>query len=214
MGVTLYSPVSGKDIGTKNGPDTESAESNDFGEPVQDKAEESGRFNLADFHANENGEITSCPMGNAASTRRNKAGTGHRASFDRAGCVACEKRGSCPVKVGKNKASIGYTKKTLRLAVRRAAQESREFKNKYRKRSGIEATNSQLAAKFKIKRLRVRGLKKVDAIIRLRVLGLNIWRAVRYKGRLRAVSGDKFINILNKIFILININKSPLLKGN
>jgi hypothetical protein len=158
MGVTLYSPVTGKDIGTKNGPDSESDaletvytdESNDSEKSVEDKAEAPGRFSLADFPANENGEITSCPMGGTASTKRNRAGTGFRANFDHAGRMDRGKRGSCPVKVGKNKASIGYTKKTLRLAVRQAARESGEFKNKYRKRSGIEATNSQLAVKFKI----------------------------------------------------------------
>jgi hypothetical protein len=70
MGVKLCSPVSGKYIGTKNRPYSnfdamERAQTNDFKKSVEDNAEAPERLSLADFPANENGEITSSPMGEA-----------------------------------------------------------------------------------------------------------------------------------------------------
>ncbi|MDR2198196.1 MAG: hypothetical protein LBR53_01840 [Deltaproteobacteria bacterium] len=63
MGVKPRSPVSGEDVGTKNGPGShpdaletvQSIESNESGEPAGDKAEAPGRFSPADFPVNENG---------------------------------------------------------------------------------------------------------------------------------------------------------------
>jgi IS5 family transposase len=50
----------------------------------------------------------------------------------------------------------------------------------YRKRSGVEATNSVLARKFGIKHLRLRGLQKVSSVSAFKALALNIWRTAAY----------------------------------
>ena len=69
--------------------------------------------------------------------------------------------------------------KQLRLAQRRVAEESDEFREKYRWRSGIEALNAKLKRMMKIGRLRVRGLARVRLAVTLKALGWNIFQAAR-----------------------------------
>jgi hypothetical protein len=64
------------------------------------------------------------------------------------------------------------------IAKRRAYEKTEEFKDRYWRLSGIEATNSTLARKLGIKRLRVRGFKAVNAKVISKALGLNIRRVV------------------------------------
>jgi len=59
------------------------------------------------------------------------------------------------------------------------AEESEELREKYRRRSGIEATNAQLKRVLKIGRLRVRRLTRVRHAVTLKALGWNIRQAVR-----------------------------------
>ncbi|MDR2339599.1 MAG: transposase [Deltaproteobacteria bacterium] len=234
MGAELVSPVSGKNIGTKNNTnnndsnndtknganndtnnDTKNDANNDTNSDTKNDTNDEGMaaadvgsgtadergveaadggdasdrpLTLADFKTDADDRITACPLGWKAETRENEAGTGYRAYFDREACNACPKKGKCPVKVGKFKASMGYTSKMLRVSIRRAEQETKEFKDTYRMRSGIEATNSELNSKFGIKHLRYRRLKKVSAAVLLKAICLNISRVVRYRSRKRMAS--------------------------
>jgi hypothetical protein len=202
QGVELISPVPGKKTNEKNTSTMESVKDNDETEissvePNQTiasedtveteefegserSAESSKCFSLADFATDAEGKITNCPMGHSASTNENKKGTGFNSNFDLEKCKACPCRDGCPVRIGKRKASIGYKEKDIRIADRRKEQEQPEFKKKYRKRSGIEATNSVLARKFGIKRLRVRGAKARDLATCFKALALNIWRTASF----------------------------------
>jgi hypothetical protein len=54
---------------------------------------------------------------------------------------------------------------------------SPEFKDKYRWRSGIEATFSEMDKKTGVKRLRVRGLSAVSYCARLKAIAVNLFRA-------------------------------------
>jgi hypothetical protein len=142
--------------------------------------EPSKRLSLADFEKDEKGRIISCPMGEKASTCKNKAGTGYCSTFNLEKCKACPMQGQCPVRVGKRKASIHYTEKDIRIAGRRREHETPEFKKLYRKRSGIEATNSVLARKYHIKNLRVRGKKAIGLTVTCKALALNITRTAAF----------------------------------
>jgi len=62
----------------------------------------------------------------------------------------------------------------MRIANRRAMEYFLEFKDKYRWRSGIEATFSEMHKKTAYKRLRVRGL---PAVARLKAIAVNLFRA-------------------------------------
>ena len=68
----------------------------------------------------------------------------------------------------------------VQTALQRQYEQSEEFKEKYRYRSGIEATNSRYINMTGARRLRYRGLLSVDYAASLKALGINIFRSVRY----------------------------------
>jgi hypothetical protein len=90
----------------------------------------------------------------------NDADDGGRAYFNLEGRESRPKRNDRPVKVRVAQARLTYTCKQVRVAKRRAFEETNEFKRLRRHRSGAEATNSQLA-RLGMKRLRVRGRRSV-----------------------------------------------------
>ena len=72
---------------------------------------------------------------------------------------------------------IAAEREGLRLAQRRAAERTDDFKTDYRMRGGIEATNSMLKRVTGLDRLRVRGRPAVFSSILLKVAGWNLLRA-------------------------------------
>jgi hypothetical protein len=140
-----------------------------------DGAWERGPLKLSDFPHDAKGEILGCPMGQFAISERNDEGNGGRACFDRAGCVRCHRNGDCMVRMTKKFAYLAYHDEKIRIAARRAMQETREFMEIYRNRSGVEATNSQLS-KVGLKRVPVRGLLKATCKVQLKALAINIKR--------------------------------------
>ena len=165
MGIKLVSPVPGKSCGTEKGSDS-----------LGGKSETSSKgLTLADFGEDENGALVTCPMGQVGRVSE-KVGGAFITYFHVAVCKACACQNECPVKLGKFRASLRYTDKAMRLDARRKNQETAEFKKIYRKRSGIEASNSLLKRKFGLGRLRYRGLKVAAGSVTLKVLALNIWR--------------------------------------
>jgi hypothetical protein len=65
----------------------------------------------------------------------------------------------------------------MRIAKRRAYEQTDEFKDRYRWRSGVEATMSEYDRRTGVKRLRVRGFKAVRFCATLKALGINLLRA-------------------------------------
>jgi hypothetical protein len=148
-------------------------------EMFENDATEPTLIRLADFQSDERGVIKACPMGNQANTQRNHDNTGGRAYFNREACLKCPLCGYCPITISKNKAWLSYQDEQVRLDKRRIYQETAEFKDRYRWRSGIEATNSQLA-RIGAKRLRVRGLNRSRLKMHFKALALNAMRVIAY----------------------------------
>ena len=71
--------------------------------------------------------------------------------------------------------------KQLRLAQRRAREKTETFRQQYRMRGGIEATNSIVKRVTGLGRLRVRGRPSVTRSALLKVAGWNVLRANRAK---------------------------------
>jgi len=139
-------------------------------------SEKKDQLGLSDFHLEKSGKVVSCPEGHAPiGTTRNK--TRHCATFDPGHCTQCPHQSICPVKAGKKAFYLRFTDKQLRLALRRSAVDTDEFKDRYRWRAGVEATMSEFDRRTGVKRLRVRGLKAVRFSATLKALGLNILRA-------------------------------------
>ena len=72
---------------------------------------------------------------------------------------------------------LRVNEKDLRLAQRRAAERTEAFRQEYRIRGGIEATNAMLKRVTGLGRLRVRGKPAVFMSTLLKVAGWNILRA-------------------------------------
>lgn len=135
---------------------------------------------LKDFEFDESTQlVTCCPEGHKPiKVRRLK--NRMTARFSKKHCSECQQRENCPVTpLKKGDYSLRYNEKHFRLALRRANEETPEFRNKYRWRAGIEATESHLKSDFGAGRLRVRGLPQVRFAVTLKALGLNIFRSAK-----------------------------------
>jgi hypothetical protein len=134
---------------------------------------------LDDFPVDrETGRVTGCPGGEAPCEIREGEKGKLTITFDATICAGCDHREYCCVGLDADH-RWEYTPKQLRLAQRRVAEESDEFCEKYRQRSGIEAVNAKLKRVMKLGRLRVRGRARVRYTVNLKVLGWNILQAVR-----------------------------------
>jgi hypothetical protein len=155
-GVELLSPVSGNGSGRSEGKglikltsaeeQILSAQMESFASEIavwpevleDEDVERPQSVRLSDFTSDENGVIKSCPNGQTAETQRYSNNKGGRAYFDRKVCMSCPLCGLCPVTITKNKAWLAYHDEQVRLDKRRTYQETNEFKDRYRWRSGIE----------------------------------------------------------------------------
>ena len=84
---------------------------------------------------------------------------------------------------GKKGNYLRYDDKAIRLAQRRALEDTPEFKDRYRFRAGVEGTMSQLDRITGLKNLRVRGLSAVSFAAYLKAAGVNIIRAAAFCNR-------------------------------
>ncbi|MDA3897128.1 MAG: transposase [Desulfobacteraceae bacterium] len=132
---------------------------------------------LSEFETSASGKILACPQGLAPETVKKKK-TRHTAAFDSLHCSGCPNQAHCPVKKGKKHYYLRYTEKEMRIAKRRAYEQTDEFKDRYRWRSGVEATMSEYDRRTGVKQLRVRGFDSVRFCATLKAAGINILRAV------------------------------------
>jgi len=138
---------------------------------------------LANFVMTAKGEVTSCPQGHAPKKIKHKKD--HRSVVFRSSvCQACPRLSDCPAKPGKRGYYLRYDDKTIRIARRRADENTPMFKDKYRFRSGIEATMSEYDRKTGVKHLRVRGLSAVSFCATLKAAAVNIFRATAFRSRI------------------------------
>lgn len=145
----------------------------------------SGNLTLADFTFSETDDIIACPTGQKP--LRTKVGEkgGRTVHFSKAVCDHCPRQSDCPVHRVKRSVTISYDQKGLRLARRRAWEQTAEFQDIYRFRAGAEGTMSDLDRMMQVKQLRVRGMPQVRLAAVLKATGLNILRVVAFKNRLR-----------------------------
>jgi hypothetical protein len=132
---------------------------------------------LADFKIDPASHyVISCPEGavplHVCRTRKNRL----RAKFAKTICSSCTRLDDCPVQPSTKAFFLRYDDKKLRIAQRRAIEQTKTFKDRYRWRAGIEASMSHLKTDVGVARLRVRGLNSVRYAVILKALGLNILR--------------------------------------
>ena len=134
---------------------------------------------IDDFVIDEQTEqVTCCPDGHAPvrSVHHLASGRTHT-TMPTAVCERCAYRNQCPVQEAPDGYHLEHTAKQRRVAARRREQDTEVFRQRYRRRSGIESTNSGLKRRTGLGRLRVRGRPRVFQAIYLKIAGWNILRA-------------------------------------
>ena len=128
------------------------------------------------FKFADSGHVLSCPGGEKPLLAKKKK-TRFTQGFNPEKCSRCPLQQDCAVKPGKHYYYLRYEEKVMRLAKRRAYEQTDEFKHRYRWRAGVEATMSEYNSRTGVKRLRVRGFKAVRFAAVLKAIGVNILRA-------------------------------------
>ncbi len=154
-GVELISPVSGPDI-----------------DPDQ--------LNVDDFAINEETkQVECCPAGHEPlHSEYDAASATTTTTMPAATCAGCPFRKACPIEEKRDGFQLKYTDKDRRLEERRREEATPAFQERYRRRSGIESTNSGLKRRLGMGELRVRGSPSVFQAILLKITGWNLLRAV------------------------------------
>jgi hypothetical protein len=143
--------------------------------PVKGKPEKSA-VSLSEFEFLKTGHVLACPQGQKPLTRKKKK-TRFTQGFSCETCAKCPLVDGCPVKPGKKYYYLRYEEKAMRIAKRRATEQTTEFKDRYRWRAGVEASMSELDRRTGVKWLRVRGFKAVSFSATLKAIGINLFRA-------------------------------------
>jgi len=157
-------------------------------------------ISLSEFQFNEKGDVVRCPSGNSPIKAHGKKSR-HSACFSRRHCSKCCNIRGCPVKKGEKFYYLRYTDKELRVAIRRAYEDTDEFIDRYRWRAGVEATMSEYDRRTGVKQLRVRGLQNVRFCAVLKAVGINIFRATAVRKALIGINNKIFSN--NYIFSVV-----------
>ena len=147
----------------------------------------------SDFSFDAQGQITACPAGHAPLDHRERSAQNTtekaiHAIFDGDQCRHCEMLEKCPVRAPNNRkkgCSQRDTKGNFRLEVPEslvtrdrmfALQQTPEWKERYKIRSGVEATMSELKRCHGLAKLRVRRLPRVQFAVICKVTACNIRR--------------------------------------
>lgn len=168
--------------------------------PTMGKASKK-EIGLSDFVVTDSGKVRECPAGHAPQrSKYNSKTQKHAERFSSQHCDHCPQRNPCPVKPGKKGYYLRYDNKALRIAKRRAVEQTTEFRDTYRWRAGVEGTMSQYDRRTGVKHLRVRGMPAVRMSATLKATGINLLRATSaLKARKR-----RAIAIFGAIFALFD----------
>jgi hypothetical protein len=145
------------------------------------------------FEFDKDGFIVHCPQNHKPVDHRmrssnNKKGSSLHAIFDGDTCRACNKLYHCPVRAPNNRqrgCNLRQTKGAFRLEITPQLrlrdqmytdQQTDEWKQRYKIRSGIEATMSELKRGHGLGKLRVRRAAKVCFAVACKVIACNIKR--------------------------------------
>ena len=138
-------------------------------------------LSLGDFaFADDATTIAHCPEGHRPLWQGpNRKGDQQIVRFAAGLCQACDCAGSCPA--GKNNGTLRFSINDYALAMSRARQQTDAFKQFYKLRSGIEATNAALKTAHGFAKLWARGRDRVSFAVLMKTLALNFKRYARVR---------------------------------
>lgn len=163
--------------------------------PIGSKESKKAVLGLEQFEFDESGEqLLRCPAGQEPRKQtRTRGGKTHQAWFHKSQCRGCPHRSQCPAenrKRGSLRRVLSFTPASVAIAQRRAEQQTPDFKERYKIRSGIEATNSELKRCHGLGKLRVRHRPRVALSTRLKALALNFKRYLQHLVEVSAESAE------------------------
>lgn len=138
-----------------------------------------GDFILDDFAFTADGQqIEHCPMGQEPVEQGARGKDRRYARMDAKRCERCSWKGRCPARRSDTSTTVTLTwlPSAGATSARRHREQTKEFKDGYRLRSGIEATNSEYKRFYGGGRLRVRGSPAVHRTVKFKFMALNIRR--------------------------------------
>lgn len=145
------------------------------------KAYDAEEVGYDQFELNGANEVIACPAGHAPkSTLYNEKNERVWAQMDAELCHGCPLVNQCRVQkdkaTGQANGRVQFHTDAPKAARRRRQEQTTEFRDSYRWRSGIESTNSSLKRRLGLERLRVRGMKAVKLAVMLKLTAWNILR--------------------------------------
>lgn len=178
-----------------------------------DKANEDAsyeRLTIDDFDIEEQSEeVKCCPAGHTPESSGVDEQTEKTTTvMPESTCSQCEFYQQCPVAKRKGQYRLEHTAKQRRLAARRREQDTEVFRERYKIRAGIEATNSGLKRKTGLGQLRVRGAPAVFHAILLKVAGWNMLRAAACAKMRQIVHNRAYHAVLWTIFSILLSRKT------
>jgi hypothetical protein len=170
------------------------------------------------FQFDSEGFATECPMGHSPIDHRtlshnNKTGRSLHAIFDGDTCRSCTVLDQCPVRAPNHRNrgcqardAVGDFRLEITPEIRLrdhmySIQQTTEWKDRYRIRSGIEATNSELKRSHGIGKLRVRRVAKVCFAVACKVIACNIKRWAKAHAALEGLLQGFISSILDHLKI-------------
>ena len=165
------------------------------------------------FQFNSEGFVTKCPMGHSPIDHRilssnNKTRRSLHAIFDGDICRSCKMLHQCPVRAPNHRSrgckprdTVGDFRLEIIPEIRLrdqmySNQQTTEWKDRYKIRSGIEATNSELKRSHGMGKLRVRRAPKVCFAVACKVIVCNIKRWAKARAALEGLL-QGFLSILD-----------------
>ena len=138
-------------------------------------------LSLGDFAFKDDSmDIAHCPEGQRPIRQGpNRKGDHQIVRFDASVCQVCECAGSCPA--SKKNATLRFSINDYALAMSRAREQTAEFKQSYKLRSGVEATNAALKTAHGFAKLWARGRDRVTFAVLMKTLALNFKRYARVR---------------------------------
>lgn len=161
-------------------------------------------YSRTDFSFDLSGDNDHCPQGHSATRialRVSEYGSKDSATlfmfFDAETCSSCDRRSLCPVRTPNNKRSretrLEVSEGLLARDRRWAEQKTQAWQERYRIRSGVEATMAELKKAHGLGQLRVRGHARVLLQVALKATACNL---KRWHTAGRAVARERLRSLL------------------